>query len=615
MLDDLAAHFIGAAPVEGMMGDLVRLCAYDRYQASDGIEQAALLVAERARAIGLSNVQIDRYPADGQVRWWSFRAPTAWTPRIARLRVRGGDGRSLQIDHAQDPFSVATYSAATPRGGTNYRLIRFSPRLADKMLAGKIAVVTRAGFGRDLLRRLSHHGCAGFITDCSCVTSRPCDGNGSESQYPGRIELEPETPLFGFSVTSHQLSSIQEWAANGAEAHVEIEVDRAAAMPVVSAVIPGESSEREIWLIGHLCHPRPGANDNASGVAALLGVAGALLTSRMANPRWQTSRTIRFVWGPEFVGPAAMLHRQIVAHGSSATPAAVINMDMVGQNQTLCEGPFVIERSPDFRTSAINPLAEHLVAQVFRQTSHWPGIWTASPFVGYSDHALFADPKFDCSTVQFCHVPDRFNHSSGDSVEKICPIEMRRATAAAAALIYLLAKNQSVTRPAIELVVKAWCTDELSRAHEVASRYRHAKDATWSPRFIRYVLRRLNELQSVLELAEPGIEPSYVSEGSIPSQSQNGVMARWAGPVNFRGILADLPVHQRSVTSDLIKNDKCVYAILLNMAIRANGRKTRDAIISETSFALRCPIDATVASRLFDLLLESGWLVDFNDQS
>ena len=115
---------------------------------------------------------------------------------------------------------------------------------------------------------------------------------------------------------------------------------------------------------------------------------------------------------------------------------------------------------------------------------------------------------------------------------------------------------------------------------------------------------------------QPIIGASAMSEGSIASQHQTGVVARWAGPVNIRGMLADLPVHERSLASDLIKKDKYVYAILLNMAIRANGRKTRGAIVSETSFALRCPIDATVASRLFDLLLESGWLVeDFNDQS
>ena len=235
-----------------------------------------------------------------------------------------------------------------------------------------------------------------------------------------------------------------------------------------------------------------------------------------------------------------MLHRQIVTHGNSATPAAVINMDMVGQNQILCEGPFVIERSPNSCTSVINPLAEHLVAQVFRQTSNWPGVWTASPFVGFSDHALFADPKLDCFTVQFCHVPDRFNHSSGNSVETICAIEMRRATAAAAALAYLLAANQTVTRPSIERVVQAWCTDELSRAHEVASRYRLAEDANWSPRFIGYVQRQLSELQSVLELTEPGIGPSYVTLN--PKSGVFGSSSNSSGILRFQGASVASPV-------------------------------------------------------------------------
>ena len=45
---------------------------------------------------------------------------------------------------------------------------------------------------------------------------------------------------------------------------------------VVEAFIPGTPGANEILLVSHLCHPRPGANDNASGAAALLETAATL---------------------------------------------------------------------------------------------------------------------------------------------------------------------------------------------------------------------------------------------------------------------------------------------------------------------------------------------------
>ena len=65
----------------------------------------------------------------------------------------------------------------------------------------------------------------------------------------------------------------------------------------------------EIVFSCHLDHPRPGANDNASGCAAILEVARTLVEAasrreRLAPPR----RTIRFVFPPEIEGTLALLN-------------------------------------------------------------------------------------------------------------------------------------------------------------------------------------------------------------------------------------------------------------------------------------------------------------------
>src|SRR5882724_11643383 len=94
------------------MDSLQRITEFDRYQASTGLAEAAGIVAGAARAAGLSDIDIREHPADGAARWWSFRAPVAWTPRSARLTVTREDRTVLAVDHARVPFSIATYSAA-----------------------------------------------------------------------------------------------------------------------------------------------------------------------------------------------------------------------------------------------------------------------------------------------------------------------------------------------------------------------------------------------------------------------------------------------------------------------------------------------------------------------
>src|SRR6185436_19128413 len=101
-----------------------------------------------------------------------------------------------------------------------------------------------------------------------------------------------------------------------------------ASFDVVSATIAGtDAAAGEIVLTAHLCHQLPGANDNASGSAALLGVARALRAAIAAGELPQPRRTLRFLWLPEIAGSQAWL----VSHPELAGRLrAGVHMDMVG---------------------------------------------------------------------------------------------------------------------------------------------------------------------------------------------------------------------------------------------------------------------------------------------
>lgn len=604
MRTGLTDRYLRSVPIDDVMAYLAQVSRFDRYQASWGIEQAATFVAETARAIGLADVTLDRFTADGKARWWSFHAPQSWTPVAARLEARSASGDVLKVDHACQPFTIATYSAATPPGGVVAPLVNTLDPGYRGRLNGAVAVVDAAEFTRDgLLAELADAGAIGFVTDAPCV------GGAWGPEHPGRVELDPQTSLFGFSLTSQQLALVGAWAEEGATARAVVETDRSASMPVVTGVLPGGRSDGEVWLTGHLCHPRPGANDNASGVAALLGVAAAHCAERRAKAIHGADRTIRFVWAPEFVGTAALLHQRLSLHGRHGLPSAVINLDMVGEDQTRCGGPFVVERAPDFQASLINPIAEHVVQEVFAQTGDHDGSWRAAPLMGSSDHALFAGPNVGCAALQFCHAPDRYNHSAGDSLDKVSAVEMLRSTAAAASLAQILACDRALPPGALQHIVRQWCTAEDIAVERLAQRY---DGSDWARDLVQYVRRQNVAMLSLADDTNPA-SPCGLEDGADMQPGEAGFAGRWEGPLNIRAMLGDLPAAARAAVSALIRADKGNYALLFNFAIRADGRRTRADIIKETSFALRRPVDGATADRLFDALTQSCWVTEGSD--
>jgi hypothetical protein len=620
MLETLLPSLFDLVRIGTVMEHVARVAALDRFQASLGLEAAADLVAAAAEAAGLSEVTLERFPADGGDHWWTFRAPVSWTPTTGRLHLPATNGApSTTVDHATQPFALATYSAATAAGGVRAPLVPV--RSADEAAcvpAGALALVAPAVAGHGtLIPNLTAAGALGLLTD----VSRRDDLAAPTS---GRIELPPDSRLLAFSLTPGQYAAAEAAAACGALAEVEVTVDRTAAMPVVSGLLPGtDPTAGEVWLIAHLCHPRPGANDNASGVAALLGAAETLVALEHTGRGDTRRRGIRFFWGPEFVGTAAVLHRRLgpgAAPGAAIRPPhALINLDMVGEDQTRCHSPFLVERPPDTVPSLLAPLAEHVVDAVFRATCDQPGRWSTTPFQGFSDHALLADPGFARPAVHFCHPADRFNHSGADSLDKVSPVEMLRSTVAGAALAQLLAQDRLPTA-ALCAVVDDWCLREERAAAEVVQDLAGPWGDAWVQSHlahVRHTNTRMRALAATGEVApsaparcgdvasaEPSDHPQF------PGPPGPRPLAAWGGPLNLRAMLGALSPATRARLTTLVAEDKNWLSVLFNLAIRADGRRTREQIIEETGHGLRRSLPQPVAEELLDALVASGWLTE-----
>jgi hypothetical protein len=195
-------------------------------------------------------------------------------------------------------------------------------------------------------------------------------------------------------------------------------------MEIVSALIPGQTDE-EVLVVAHLCHPQTSANDNASGCAAALELARSLQhlieDSKLPRPR----RGIRILLLAEMTGTFAYL-----ATHEEAIPRMVagINLDMVGENQDLCGSVFIVERPPAAMPSFVADLLERLRqewlagAQNPSSSATYPLFRHAvTPFSGGSDHYILSDPSVGVPTPMLIQWPDKFWHTSDDTLDKVDP--------------------------------------------------------------------------------------------------------------------------------------------------------------------------------------------------
>jgi hypothetical protein len=421
------------------VGQLTQL---HRIQSSPGLLAAVDLMRQAAGVAGLADVQVHRYTVDGKGYWWTWKKPWFWSAQSAELRLIAPKEEVL-ARFEDEPCHLGTLCAPTPPGGITAEVVDVGRGLTEedyqgKDVAGKAVLVSGAGWGyRAATKRAALHGAVGMITD-SIVEVPPARTleNAPEQIAYGRVWVEDDgSSVFCFGISHRQMQQLKRLMAESSEplkVHATVETTLTEGQfPVLTGVIQGDSKpDEEVLFIAHICHPSPGANDNASGSALILEIARTWCRLITEGKLPQPARTIRFLWVPEWYGTIAYLHAN---PDWPARLRTVICCDMVGENQQLCGGPLVLERTPDTLPSYLNDLGERFLE---RLTSSGGSYFSASaadlwkyqvgPYGGGSDNAPFVDSTWGVPAVSFGHWPDRFYHSSHDTLEKVDPAEMEK---------------------------------------------------------------------------------------------------------------------------------------------------------------------------------------------
>ena len=438
---------------------VAQVASYHRIQCSPGFRNAAKSIQQILSADNVA-VEVLQFPAkEGGGAFWSQESFPEWDCRDAEL-VLFEDGKGERLcSFAEHPISVIQRSAATPPEGIHTSIVYIEKGTEEssyegKDVAGKL-VFSRGNVTEIAKLAVDKYKAQGILVDNMAEFPGTRDrftlpdGRQYQSFWPSKPEKHK---AFGFMLSPRQGEALRKQFSEGKrELKAYARVDSSFAdgyMEIVQATIPGVPNEKgeaaeEVIAMAHLCHPQPSANDNASGCGALMEAVRTLRrlidSGRLPNPK----RTIRFLWLPEISGSYAYLASREADLGRFV---AAINLDMVGQNQDLCGSTFILER-PVFALPGFGgDLARSILRLITKQVSNLGAShaystfrWTVSPYSGGSDHYVWGDPSVGVTCPMIIQWPDRYYHTSEDTMDKVDPDMLKVSGVLAATYVYVAA--------------------------------------------------------------------------------------------------------------------------------------------------------------------------------
>src|SRR5215470_3806297 len=339
-----------------VLGAVRSLGKFHRVQGSPGFRAAADWLVGELKGRGLADAAVEHLPADGKTSYAQFRSYLGWTASEGRLEEVVPKLRRLG-DFATQPVALADYSqdadvsaelidvgAGADAAAYQGKDVRGKLVLAD----GPLPAVHRLA--------VEERGAAGIVSDFPNQRTA-WSGLDPDLVRWGHLSPYQTANRFAFMISPRVAGELRRELAHGAvrlSAHVRAKMVPAS-FDVVSATIPGtDPAAGEIVLTAHLCHELAGANDNASGSAALLAAARALRSAIADGALPAPRRAIRFLWLPEISGSQAWL----ISHPDLARNLrAGIHLDMVGGRPEITHAALHLSRTADFLPHIVNPIA------------------------------------------------------------------------------------------------------------------------------------------------------------------------------------------------------------------------------------------------------------------
>ena len=461
----LASKKLVQALVDEVSGEIAfrytaRISTFDRVQASEGWHEAAVWIKNELDRIGYKDALIEGWPSNGSTRYYTYKTPIGWKAKKAELWMVA-PRRERLCSFEEIPLTLVKHSHSANveaelidvGAGTGEEAFR------GKEVKGKIVLSTGAS-GGVMREAVMNRGALGVIT-CYPPDVRPGFPNMVRYTAFWPTWEEREKVGFGFNVSKNQGAVLKGMLDRGQKIVLKAEVDASfyeTKVEALSVSLQGSvDPDREVLIVGHLCHPAPSANDNASGSGGMLEMARALKNMVDKGLVEPPRRTIRFLWVPEFAGTVPYIKAHLER---TRNTLAVINCDMIGEDLHLTGGMFNITATPDSMPSYLNDvvanfakLVDSLGLKSLNGSDH-PFAYRMVPFGGGSDHYIFNDGALRVPAVMFGH-GDTFHHTSLDSIDKVDASELRRVCSIAlGSMIYLAGAQENEAKDMARLITR-----------------------------------------------------------------------------------------------------------------------------------------------------------------
>jgi hypothetical protein len=544
------------------------IATFNRVRGSREYHAAAEFLVAKAREAGLANAHIEKFPADGKRFYGALKARQAWDADMAELwEVRPDESSAhpprpgvspsmkavrrvcswedMRVCLAEDSESADVTAELIDVGrGTS------ETDYDGKEVKGKIVLISTQGSEAQSLA-VDKFGAAGMV---SYALNQPQGWRGEDENLVrwGHLDSYSPTKTFAFQISLQQARQFRERLARKEKIwlHARVQAGRHDGdYEIVTATLPGQDETlkaEEIVFSCHFDHQMPGANDNASGCAAILEVARTIQKLVAEKKIPPLKRTLRFVWPPEMEGTQIFLtsHPELVSRMKAA-----IHMDMVGGSQEKTKAIFHVTRTPDSLPSFINDVGEVFGEYVRDMSGQFAStgetryaIHSAegsrdalhlevSEFTEGSDHQIYEEGSFRIPVIYLNDWPDRYIHTNQDSIDKIDPTKLKQAVVIGAASGHFLANLDFTNSKEITSEILAHAKQRLAgsqnRFAEQARLAAHGgleSSLSEMDNFTRFLIQR--ERANLVSLR------SFIGEEMVARLDLEGFtrhLARWAG--------------------------------------------------------------------------------------
>ncbi|WP_297460672.1 DUF4910 domain-containing protein [Thermococcus sp.] len=443
----------GVFDPEGVLHGIARISRFHRIQGSEELVKAVRILENELKRYGL-DPKLYEETYDGRTSYLTLKTPIAWDLVRGEVEVLGE-----RLTTSLSPLVVMAHS---PGGETEGEIAHVAREDDWENVEGKVVLVGRDW--RDAYRRANERGAVGFIAYR--------EGTGNAVPYIGlfltREDLE-WARIPAVAVPENLAKRIIGRLNSGEKVKARMEVETLIKEHQVLPILYAEVGKAPFILFtAHICHPKPGANDNASGSAMLMELA------RILNRIYDNSFRFgfAFLWIPEYYGTQAFIER----YAELEKYYTVINLDMVAGSPDRAGSTVMLVRTPLSRFSIVSGLLEYFLELANEGGESFSGSplprlrLRSFPYEMGSDHDVFN--FFGVPATMPITWPDRFYHSSEDTIEKLSreSIEVIGKAVLATAIALAKAEKEELQRFARGYAMKYLGELSMKRKTEEAER-------------------------------------------------------------------------------------------------------------------------------------------------